>query len=45
MYSRMSTSDAKKRHLKQEWRQVPRSEEDKKSILHSCHSSAEGVNI
>ena len=29
MYSRLSTSVAKKRHLNQEWRQVPRSEEDK----------------
>ena len=44
-YSRLSTSDAKKRHLNQEWRQVPRSEEDKKGILHSCHSSAEGMIV
>ena len=30
MYSRLSTSDAKKRYLNQEWQQVPRHEEDKK---------------
>ena len=37
MYSRMSTNDAKKKHLNQQWRQVPQSKEDKEGILHSCH--------
>ena len=40
MYSRLSASDAKKRHLNQEWRQVLRSEGDKEGIPQSCHSSA-----
>ena len=35
MYSRLSTSVANKRHLNQEWRQVPRSEEDKEGIYFS----------
>ena len=45
MYSWFSTSVAKKRHLNQERRQVPRSEEGKEGILQSCHSSAEGTNV
>ena len=35
MYSRLSTSVAKKRHLNQEWQQVPRSEEDKEEMYFS----------
>ena len=38
MYSRLSASVAKKRHLNQEWQQVPRSEEDKEGILQPCLS-------
>ena len=45
MYSSLSMSDGKKRHMNQEWRQVPRSEEDKEGMLQSCHSSAEGTNV
>ena len=45
MYSRLSTSHSKKWHLNQEWQQLPRREEDKDGIRHSCHSSAEGTNI
>ena len=45
MCSRFSTSVAKKRHLNQEQRQVPRSEKGKEGILQCCHSSAEGMNV
>ena len=45
MCSRMSRSKAKKRHMMQDWQQVPRREEDKDGILHSCHSAAGGNDV
>ena len=45
MHSRLSISDANKRHLNQEWRQVPMQEAKEARKKSFRHSSAEGTNV